>query len=192
MKKYLLDTNAFFEMLSFLNGKNIRSDGYDFKDIQNGECYISKITELEILSVIGKYGRGESSQWQKCTRHIREDGTKCNNRYLHKGQKPWNKKLCRDMQKLVKEMINGSSPILKLIVLDVNEAIINRAEGFMMHASRHKFGSQDALIVATSIIHSSKEEPLIVVTSDRALRAAMIEEGVGFIVPGYHGSIENK
>ncbi len=192
MKKYLLDTNAFFEMLSFLAGKDIRSDGYDFKDIQNGECYISKITELEILSVIGKYGRGEASQWQKCTRQIHEDGTKCEHRYFYKGRKPWNKKLCRDLQKLVREMINGSSPILKVKVLDVNDAIIERAEGFMMHASKHKFGSQDALIVATSIIHSSEEEPLIVVTSDKALRAAMIEEGVGFIVPGYHETIESK
>lgn len=61
-----------------------------------------------------------------------------------------------------------------------------------MHASKHKFGSQDALIVATSIICSSQEEPLIVVTSDRALRAAMIEEGVGFIVPGYHESMKNE
>ena len=96
------------------------------------------------------------------------------------------------MQKLVKEMITGSSPILKVKVLDVNEEIIDRAEGFMMHASKYKFGSQDALIVATSIIYSSQEEPMIVVTSDRALRAAMLEEGVGFIVPGYLGSIENK
>lgn len=192
MKKYLLDTNAYFEMLSFLAGKNIRSDGYDFEDIQNGECYISKITELEILSVIGKYGRGEASQWQKCTRQIHADGTECNYRYFHKGRRPWNKKLCRDMQKLVKEMITGSSPILKVNVLDVNETIIERAEGFMMHASKHKFGSQDALIVATSIICSSQEEPLIVVTSDRALRAAMIEEGVGFIVPGYHESMKNE
>lgn len=61
MKKYLLDTNAFFEMLSYLVGKNVRKDEYDFADIRQGECYISKITELEVLSVIGKYGRGKSS-----------------------------------------------------------------------------------------------------------------------------------
>lgn len=189
MQKFLLDTNAFFEMLSFLAGKSIRSDNYDFKDIQNGECYISKITELEILSVIGKYGRGEASQWQICTRQISENGVKCGHRYFHKGQKPWNKKLCRDMQKLVKELINGNSPILKVNVLEIDETIINRAEGFMMHASKHKFGSQDALIVATSIIHSSEEDPMIVVTSDRALRAAMAEEGVEFIVPGYREKI---
>lgn len=127
MKNYLLDTNAFFELLSFLAGKNIRQDGYDFADILEGKCYISKITELEILSVIGKYGRGEPSQWQKCSRQIHENGAKCQHQYFHKGQKPWNKKLCRDMYKLVKEMTHGTSPILKVNVLEINAAIINRA-----------------------------------------------------------------
>lgn len=45
MKQYLLDTNAFFEMLSFLAGKSVRKDGYDFSDIRKGKCYVSKITE---------------------------------------------------------------------------------------------------------------------------------------------------
>ena len=88
------------------------------------------------------------------------------------------------MRKLVKEMINGSSIILKVNVLEINEAIINCAESFMMHAIRYKFGSQDALIAATSIIYSSDEMPMVVVTSDKSLRAAMKVEGVGFIVPG--------
>ena len=74
MKRYLLDTNAFFEMLSFLAGKSVRRDEYNFEDMRQGECYISKITELEILSVIGKYGRGEPSQWQNCSRQIADDG----------------------------------------------------------------------------------------------------------------------
>ena len=182
-----MDTNAFFEMLSFLAGKNVRCDGYDFADIRNEECYISKITELEILSVIGKYGRGEAAQWQRCSRLINENGDRCGHNYYHKGQKPWNKRLCRDMHKLVKEMIDGSSPIFKVNVLEINDAVINRAEGFMMYASKYKFGSQDALIAATSLIHSSDDLPMVVVTSDKSLRAAMAEGGVSFIVPGDDG-----
>lgn len=77
MKQYLLDTNAFFEILSFLAGKSIRRDGYDFADIRKEKCYVSKITELEILSVIGKYGRGMQDQWQACNRQIDMQGTKC-------------------------------------------------------------------------------------------------------------------
>lgn len=184
MKKYLLDTNAFFEMISYIAGENVRKDDYDFDNIRKGECYISKITELEIISVIGKYGRGEPSQWQKCERQISEEGLKCEHKFFYKGRRPWNKRLCTAINKLVKEMIAGTSPILKIYVLDVNECIINRAEGFMMHASNHKFGSQDALIAATAIIHSTRDDPMFVVTSDKALRLAMVDEGIGFIVPG--------
>lgn len=184
MKKYLLDTNAFFEMLSYLVGKSVRKDEYDFENIIRGECYISKITELEILSVIGKYGRGEPSQWQKCGRQISEEGIKCERKYFYKGNKPWNKKLCRAVYKLVKEVTEGTSPILKVHVLDLNGDIINRAEGFMMHAAKHKFGSQDAIIAATAIIYSTEDNPVFVVTSDKALRLAMTAEGMEFIVPG--------
>ena len=184
MKQYLLDTNAFFEMLSYLAGRNVRKDLYNFEDIRNGKCYISKITELEIVSVIGKYGRGEPSQWQKCERQISEDGAKCEKKYFYKGNRPWSKKLCAAVNKLVKEMIAGTSPILKIYVLDVNEQIIERAEGFMMHAVKYKFGSQDALIAATAIIHSTEDNPMFVVTSDKALKAAMRAEGMEFIVPG--------
>lgn len=53
-----------------------------------------------------------------------------------------------------------------------------------MYAYKYKFGSQDALIAATAIVHSSDTEPMLVVTSDRALRAAMAEEGMGFVIPG--------
>ena len=88
------------------------------------------------------------------------------------------------MKKLVKEMIDGRSAILKINVLEINEDIINRAEGFMMHASRYKFGSQDALIASTAIVYSTKENPIYVVTSDKALRAAMKAEGMEFVVPG--------
>ena len=63
----------------------------------------------------------------------------------------------------------------------MDEGVISRAEGFMMHA---------ALLAATCIIHSSDEMPMMVVTSDRALRAAMAEEGVRFLVPGSGKTIE--
>ncbi|GFI38093.1 hypothetical protein IMSAGC015_02282 [Lachnospiraceae bacterium] len=184
MRRYLLDTNAFFEMLGFLAGRNVRPDAYDFEEIMQGECYISKITELEILSVIGKYGRGAPSQWQNCNRQIAADGTKCTHQFFQKGCKPWNKRLCTHMRKLVKEMIDGTSPIITLHVLDIAQDIIDRAEGFMMHAVKYKFGAQDALIAATAIAHSGAADPLFVVTSDRALMAAMKEEGIDFIVPG--------
>ena len=183
MDKYLLDTNAFFEMLSYIAGKSVRKDGYDFGNIKNGECYISKITELEIISVVGKYGRGEQAQWQKCNRMINEDGTVCNHNFFSKGQKPWNKKLCRDILKLTKEILEGKNTLLKVEVLELNEQVINRAESFMMHSAKYKFGSQDALIAATALVYSNETDYFQVVTSDKGLRSAMQAEGMKFVVP---------
>ncbi len=185
MEKYLLDTNAFFELLSFLVGKSVRKDEYDFETIRKGECYISKISELEIISVVGKYSRGEPSQWQTCKRTIDEEGNICGNKYYNHGKRPWNKKLSRALLKLVKEVINGESPVFTVKVLDVNERVLERAETFMMYSSRYKFGSQDALIAATAIINSDVyNQEMILVTSDRSLRAAMKEDGIKYIVPG--------
>lgn len=184
MKKFLLDTNAFFEMLSYLAGKNVRSDGYDFADILDGECFISKITELEVMSVIGKYARGDAPQWQRCFRQIGEDGAQCGHSYFHPGRRPWNKNLCKDMYKMVKEMTDGRNPLLHVRVLALSEAVLDRAELFLMHASKYKFGSQDALIAATSIVYSRQEGSIAVVTSDKGLRAAMKEEGICFVTPG--------
>lgn len=190
MDKYLLDTNAFFEMLSFLAGKNVRRDGYDYEDIKKGECYISKLTELEIISVIGKYRRGEPAQWQKCDRMISLDETRCNHNYYNKGKKPWNNRLCRDLHKLVKEILQGKSSVFKVNVLELDEEIINRAEVFMMYSSKFNFGSQDALIAATALVNSEDGNVLQVVTSDRGLRAAMKEEGMAFVVPGSQPVVE--
>lgn len=104
MKRYLLDTNAFFELISYLAGKNIRRDEYKYEDIVKGKCYISKITELEIISVIGKYGRGEPAQWQKCNRLLLEDGTqKCNHDYFYKGQKPGRRKCAEICSNLLRK-----------------------------------------------------------------------------------------
>ena len=184
MKRYLLGTNAFFELIC-LAGKNVRRDEYKYDDVMNGTCFISKITELEIISVIGKYGRGEPNQWQHCNRLLSEDGIqKCTHMYFHKGQKPWKMKLCRDMIKLVKEILDGRSPLLRVNALDIDTDIINKANGFMMHSFKHNFGSQDAIIAATAIVYSNESDIMEVVTSDRGLRAAMKREGVCFLVPG--------
>ena len=190
MKEYLLYKNAFFEILSFLVGKNVRRDEYDFNEIKEGRCYISKITEVEIISVIGKYARGEQEEWQRCDRIIAEDGTRCDKQYFHKGRKGWNKRLCKDMLKLVKEILDGSSTILKVEVLDLNEEVVHYAKEFIMYAFKHKFGSQDAFIAATAIAYSTEERSLQVVTSDKGLCAAMKKKGIPFVVPGNRINLE--
>ena len=88
------------------------------------------------------------------------------------------------MRKLVREMLDATSPVLSVKVLEIDNSILERAEGFMMHASKYKFGSQYAIIAAIAIINSTDDNPMFVVTSDRALRAAMQDEKMNYIVPG--------
>lgn len=63
--------------------------------------------------------RGEPSQWQNCNRQIAKDGTKYTRQYFHKGIKSWNKRLCTAVRKLMKEMLEGTSPVLKIHVLEL-------------------------------------------------------------------------
>ncbi len=55
MEDYLLDTNAYFAILRYVISQE-RNEKYE--RILNGNCCISKLTRIEIISVIGKYARG--------------------------------------------------------------------------------------------------------------------------------------
>lgn len=68
MEKYLIDTNVFWEILCEMAGITIHGRKFDIGRIKNGECFISEITKVEIMSVMGKYARGEQAQWQLCNR----------------------------------------------------------------------------------------------------------------------------
>ncbi len=183
MQRYLLDTNAFFELLSTIAGKPVRKDGYDFTDIVSGEFYISSITLVEIISVIGKYSRGEVRQWQKCNRIISDNETVCQHSYLSLGRKPWNTKFVSALFKLIKEIVNGDSPFLKVKVLPFDETVLKKSEQFILKSLKYKFGSHDAVIAATAIINSD-ELNMCVVTSDKGLKAAMREENMLIYTPG--------
>ena len=55
VEDYLLDTNAYFAILRYVISQE-RNEKYE--RILNGNCCISKLTRIEIISVIGKYARG--------------------------------------------------------------------------------------------------------------------------------------
>lgn len=74
MKKYLLDTNAYFALLAYIvTGENDKI----IADILAGECYISRVTQIEIISVIGKYARGGGGGSQMCNRICKDTGVMC-------------------------------------------------------------------------------------------------------------------
>lgn len=68
--KFLLDTNAYFNFLKFSSvsppGEKTLEVFEAIKIIKNGTCYISALSLIEIISVIGKYARGSVGGYEKC------------------------------------------------------------------------------------------------------------------------------
>lgn len=175
MANYLIDTNIFFELLCGLAGKENINKKSDLDKLAEGELYISEITRVEIFSVIGKYARGEQEQWQICARIKDESGTKCMNKYYNPGRKKWKKAQIRDMRKLVNNILDGESRLLKVQVLKVTEGVLQEARRFINYAFTYKFASLDAVIAGTAKYYSDKN--LILVTYDKSLRTALYKDG---------------
>lgn len=176
---YLLDTNAFFEVLCETAEIEIpKTNGYA-KIIKGQKCYVSRVTLIEIISVIGKYGRGETREWQVCNRITGENGEICGKRFLNPGRKKWKNKAVRGMLKLVNEVTTGESELLKLEVLPVTEAVLQEAERFIHNAVNYKFASMDAVIASTARVYESEHnEKMIVLTADKSLRRALQAENM--------------
>ena len=87
MKKYLIDTNVFWEILCDIAGIPVTGKKFDTNTIRRNECFISEITKIEIMSVMGKYARGEQGGWQPCDRIIGENKARCTERYFKTGDR---------------------------------------------------------------------------------------------------------
>ena len=75
---YLLDTNIFFHIIELIANAPSHSG---IQKLQEGHCYISELTRIEIISVLGKYARGMSSQTQICNKIISETGSVCGKKF---------------------------------------------------------------------------------------------------------------
>jgi len=176
MQEYLLDTNAYFKVLCFINGKtkNISNECLkEIKKVLTSNCYISQITLIEIISVIGKYARGANAQKDKCNCIVSETGDICENFRFTPSKRKWNSREVNAWIKLTKDIVNGRSSLLKIKVIDLSCDIIIEAEKFIEHSLRYKFGSMDSIIAATVIDSQKKGKNLSVITSDKSLKAGM-------------------
>lgn len=176
MEKFLIDTNVFWEIICESAQIPVRGKRFDTEVIRRGECYISEVTCVEIMSVMGKYARGEQAQWQSCNRMIADDGTKCTQRHYNPGRKRWKRKQIVQMRKLINDIIDGESEIFRVTVLPITGEVIAEAERFIDYAFKYKFASMDAVIAATARCYG--EEGLCVVTNDTSLRTALKESGI--------------
>ena len=172
MTRYLLDTNAYFALLKYVSTEesNERID-----KILEGECCISKVTQIEIISVIGKYARGAGGGVQICDRIHKATGTVCGNQYVLPKQKKWSQARVNGWLKLEKEVSSGCNRLFNVKVLEIYNHVIAASEIFIHNALKYNFKSMDAVILGTSKANSKDSEKMIVVTADKALKAGMDE-----------------
>lgn len=93
-KEYLLDTNAYYNLLresgeQQKGGSTFRAE---LSTLISGSLFISTITKIEIVSVLGKYARGSSGGFQRCTRCISEAGESCQNQWYTAPRVRWNRR----------------------------------------------------------------------------------------------------
>ena len=167
---YLLDTNAFFNFLKYSviikedQEENIKSS---IIKIKNNKCYISTLSGIEIISVIGKYARTAKID---------------NSSKLLKPMKP---RVVKQWLKLVDDTLTGKSSIITLKQLPFSQNTINEAQRIILHALIHNFGSLDSIIAATaSEFRKTQElEKVVLVTSDKGLIACLRKCDIPFWDP---------
>lgn len=174
-KKYLLDTNAYFNYLRAVQAD--KGGNTQFTDtvqkIKNGNPCISVITKVEIISVLGKYARGINGGPQQCNCIISADGQRCTNKKYVTPRKRWNNKQIKAWMKLIKETMDGESNLISLQILPFNLDTITEAEKVIEHALIYSFASMDAMIAATTKQEIANGHEITVVTSDRGFKACL-------------------
>lgn len=170
MADYLLDTNAYFALLKYLVSE---SQNEEYEKVINGNCYISKLTQIEIISVIGQYARGASRSVQVCERVHEGASVPCGKSYVVEKRRKWSAQKVHDWIKLTNDISNGRNPKISVCVLNVDSKVIEEAQKFIEHALLHNFKSMDAMILGTAIAYSTEEKKMVVVTADKGLKAGM-------------------
>ena len=174
-QKYILDTNAYFNYLRV--SQSDIPDAAQFTDvlskIKEGNPCVSIITKVEIISVLGKYARGQNGGPQDCNCIISETGEKCTNKRYITPRRRWPTKKIKFWRKLIKETIDGTSTLISLQLLPFDTNTINEAQKIIEHALIHNFGSMDAIIAATAQLEIANQNNVTVITSDKALKACL-------------------
>ncbi len=178
MEMFLLDTNAYFNLLKYtVLKKNSEEADYaaEIERLKRGKCFISEISQMEIVSVVGRLARGKSSGREKCQYVISEDGEVCNHFHYISGIKPMKKRLVHEWLKLIEETSDGRSAVLSVSVLPFCVQVLGEAREIIKYSTVHNFGSLDAVIAATLKTELKKAEmkSMQMVTSDKGLKACL-------------------
>ena len=179
-QELLLDTNAFFNLLKMMNPDagedSIVATCID--NLKSKKLVVSTITEVEIISVMGKYARGSHGGTSKCNCLISDKGDVCQNTRYTVARKKWNKNRVKAWMQLISEIFEGKSKLLTINVEPFNTATIEEAKKVIIHALLHSFASMDAMIDATAKLARENGRDVTVVTSDKGLKACLRAIGV--------------
>lgn len=183
---FLLDTNAYFNFLRFsvqLSRRECSPETTEAMErIKAGACYISALSQVEIISVIGKYARGQAGGYEKCDCIISTTGERCQNFRYRQDVKRMKPKIVLKWLELISDTLSGVSPVLTLSVLPFSEETVVEAQSIIRHALVHNFGSLDAMIAATAnafpMNHAAKE--IVLVTSDKGLKSCLTKCGIPY------------
>ena len=183
---FLLDTNAYY--LFFDPNRPAAYHRLATKVTTGGvkSFYIPEIASLEIHSVVGKYARGAQSQEQVCSRDIRKgDGVaSCANTWVSLGRKKMARKLVRNTQKMIED-IEAARGLIQATVVRLDSTAIERGTRLLLkYSHRFRFSSHDALIAGIFLgARQTIESQMVLVSSDKGLKAALAEEGISVYDP---------
>jgi len=177
--KYLLDTNAFWNILE---NWNLTASNLLTELCNDGKIsfYLSEISAMEIHSVLGKYIRGKAMQEIKCERIVRNpDSTQlCNNTWISAEQKPLNRRKALDYIRLIDDILNNRNQNFNIEIIPLDSKTLQTGSMLLRkYAYRQDFQSLDAAIAATAL-ETSKHTELTVITYDKKLKNVLKSEDI--------------
>ena len=130
IQNYLLDTNAYFNLLKLVYQYKDKEDSCPekVKKLKESNLFISTVTKVEIISVLGKYARGNNGGYNKCNCVIDPSGLVCSHYKYTAPRKKWSNKQIKAWLQLIDETVTGKSAFTKLDLLPFSEQTISEAQ----------------------------------------------------------------
>ena len=174
-QEFLLDTNAFYNLLKVINPETSEQSALvgSIATLKHTKLVVSSITEVEIISVLGKYARGSQGGISKCNSQISPEGHICQNNRYTAPRKKWNKKRIKAWLQLINDIFEGKSELLTVDIEPFDSKTVAEAKNVITHALIHNFASMDAMIAATAKLARDNYRDVTVVTSDKGLKACL-------------------
>lgn len=174
-QEYLLDTNAFFNLLKAMNpdSQSDHSLSESLGKLISEKLSVSSITKVEIISVLGKYARGTQGGPQKCNCRISPEGDLCQNSRYSEPRKKWSARKTKAWIQFINEILEGRSKLLNVEIEPFTQDTVSEAEKIILYALSNNFASMDAMIAATAKIARTNKRDIVVVTSDKGLKACL-------------------